>query len=92
MNISFDRTDAIPTPLPRRHGLILIDHYPPADTLPFLLLPCYYTRLCSVAQSGCSWDSLAGADRDTFLIRERDGQREGFPWTHRQITGETPNY
>lgn len=53
---------------------------------------CYYTRLYSVTQSGCSWDSLAGADLDTLLIRERDGQREGFPWRHRQITGETPNY
>ena len=27
---------------------------------------------------------------DPLLIRERDSQREGFPWSHRQITGESP--
>jgi hypothetical protein len=27
---------------------------------------------------------------DPLLIRERDSQREGFPWAHRQITGEPP--
>jgi hypothetical protein len=25
-----------------------------------------------------------------LLIRERDGQREGFPWTHGKITRESP--
>jgi hypothetical protein len=27
---------------------------------------------------------------DALLIRERDGQREGFPWTHGKITREPP--
>ena len=27
---------------------------------------------------------------DAWLIRERDGQREGFPWTHGKITREPP--
>lgn len=38
MNISFDRTDTIPTPLPRRHGLILMDNDPPAASTSALLL------------------------------------------------------
>jgi len=69
MNISFDRTDAIPTPLPRRHGLIFMDNDPPADIPPLPLLPRYYTRLCSVAQSGCSCDSLADGRYDSFRCR-----------------------
>jgi hypothetical protein len=40
MNISFDRTDTIPIPLPQRHGLILMDNYPLADTPLFPTLKC----------------------------------------------------
>jgi hypothetical protein len=29
-------------------------------------------------------------DLDPLLIRECDGEREGFPWSHRQIPRETP--
>jgi hypothetical protein len=40
MNISFDWTDTIPTPLSRRHGLFLMDNYPLADTSLFPTLQC----------------------------------------------------
>src|SRR6266850_753952 len=38
--------------------------------------------------SGPSHDRFR--DLDPLLIRKRDGQREDFPWTHGQMTGESP--
>ncbi len=53
MNTSFDLTDAIPTPLPRRHGLIFMDNYPPAASTSSALLNAVLWR--NLAVVGTVW-------------------------------------